>query len=361
MVARKRSLLMAKARGLILAATSSADDDLAYRLQRSSRYAMPLANRVLVRYAAEELMSCGVKAIGVAVSPSTAADVRQLLGDGRHFGAHFQYLEVPDSATAAEMLQAGHQELGDFPLIVHAGDALAKGGLRAVLEEFDRVRPDALLVSEPSHSYPEAVLAGVRGGPRRDQQLAGLDHVAPAVILSTDALRELDGFSADSATIGGTMAALAETGMGVVGRSLEGCWCYAADFDHLLEANRMILDGLSHVPPETDLETVRLEGRVAIHPGARLERSTIRGPAVVGGGAEISDTFIGPYTAVGPGARLDGAEIEHSIVLAGASIRHVGQRIEASVIGAGAEIEHDFGIPSAVRLRIGRDSAVTLS
>jgi glucose-1-phosphate thymidylyltransferase len=100
---------------------------------------------------------------------------------------------------------------------------------------------------------------------------------------------------------------------------------------------------------------------VAIHPSARIERTTIRGPAVVGGDAEIVDTFIGPYTSVGPEARLDGAEIEYSIVLGGASIRHVGQRIEASVIGADAEIEHDFAIPSAVRLRVGRSSSVTLS
>src|SRR2546421_7399702 len=311
----KRSVDMPKLRGLILASTSSADDDLAHRLQGRSRYAMPLANRVLVRYAAEALVASGVRSLAVAVSSSTAKDVRELLGDGRRFGAHFQYLEVSEDATAADTLQAGYQEIGDHPLIVHAGDALAGGGLRSVIEEFHRPRPDALLISEPSHSYPEAVLAGVRGGSRGTGQLAGLDHVAPAVILSTDALRELEGFQADASSIGGTMAALAETGMGVIGRAVEGCWCYAAEFDHLLEANRMILDGLSHFPPDTDFDTVRLEGRVALHPSARVERTTIRGPAVIGGDAQIIDTFIGPYTSVGPGARLDGAEIEHSIIL----------------------------------------------
>ena len=123
----------------------------------------------------------------------------------------------------------------------------------------------------------------------------------------------------------------------------------------------MILDGLTHSPPEVDLDSVRIEGRVAIHRTAQIERTTIRGPAVIGGGAEISDTFIGPYSAIGPGARLDGAEVEHSIVLASACIRHVGHRIEASVIGAEAEIDHDFGVPSAVRLHVGRRSSVTLS
>jgi glucose-1-phosphate thymidylyltransferase len=352
---------MEKLRGLILAATSSDDDDLAYRLQGRSRYATPLANRVLVRYAAEALVTSGVRAVAVAVSSSTEADVRELLGDGQRFGAHFEYLKVPTSATAVDTFRAAYEQLGDHPLIVHGGDALAGTGLRGVVEEFHRTGPDALLVTEPSHAYPETVLAGVRSGSRRDQEFAGLDQVAPVVIISTQALRELEGFGADTASIGGTMAALAEQGMAVTGRSLEGSWCYSADFDHLLEANRMILDRLSHMPPETELDSVRLEGRVAIHPDAQIQRSTIRGPAVVGGDAEIVDTFIGPYTSVGPEARLDGAEIEYSIVLGGASIRHVGHRIEASVIGAEAEIEHDFGIPSAVRLRVGRRSSVTLS
>ena len=122
----------------------------------------------------------------------------------------------------------------------------------------------------------------------------------------------------------------------------------------------MILDELPHQPIEGELEGVRIEGRVAIHPSARLERTTVRGPAVIGGGADLTDTFIGPYTSIGPDARLEGAEIDHSIVLAGASIRHVGHRIEASVIGAGAEVARDYGMPTAVRLQVGRRSAVML-
>jgi len=322
---------------------------------------MPLANRILVRYAAEALVGCGVTSVAVAVSPSTLGEVGELLGDGKRFGARFRYLELSEAATAADALRAARQELGDHALVVHQGDALVTGGLRGPVGEFTRGDHGVILISEPSHSYPEAVLAGVRGTPHRDEPLNGLDHVAPAAVVSARVLADLDGFQADSTTIGGTMAALAESGVTVSGRALDGCWCYSGDSDHLLEANRMILDGLTHSPPEIELDSVRIEGRVAIHPSARIERTTIRGPAVIGGGAEIIDTFIGPYSSIGPGARLDGAEVEHSIVLERACIRHVGQRIEASVIGAEAEIDHDFGVPSAVRLQVGRRSSVTLS
>src|SRR5436305_1989573 len=189
------------------------EDDLAHRLQGRSRYALPLANRVLVRYAAETLIAVGAREVAVAVSSATAADVADLIGDGSRFGATFRYLEVGEHATALQMLSSARQELGEAALIVHAGDALVTGGLRDVVADFERSHPDVLLVSERSHSYPEAVRSGVRGADHsREQQLGGLDHVAPAAIVSSAALQELEGFRADTSTLGGTMAALAEAG-----------------------------------------------------------------------------------------------------------------------------------------------------
>src|SRR5579884_2912051 len=352
---------MASVNGLILAATFSQEDDLAYRLQGRSRYALPLANRVLVRYAAEALVAVGVQDVAVAVSAETAADVTDLIGDGSRFGARFSYLNLGPEATVLQMLSAAREELGPKSLIVHSGDALVSAGLRQVVADFEREHPDVLLVSERTHSYLEPARAGVRGTERRDPQLGGLDNVAPVAIISSSVLPELDRVAADTATLGGTVAALAEAGVEITGRSLEGCWCYAPDCDHLLEANRMLLDELPHMPPEAPPDTVRIEGRVAIHPTAKLERTTIRGPAVIGGGAEVLDTFIGPYTSLGADVRLEGAEIEHTIVMEGATIQHVGQRIEGSLIGSGSEITRDFGMPTAVRLRVGRGSSVTLA
>ena len=239
--------------------------------------------------------------------------------------------------------------LGDCPLIVHSGDAVVTGGLSSAVADWRRTRPDVLLVSEPVRSAEPAII-GARPG-SHPALAGGLDHVSPAAIVSAGALQKLDGFTADTSTLGGTAAALAEAGVNVSSRAPGGCWCYSPHCDHLLEANRMILDELVHRPPEIDQSTARIEGRVVIHPSARVDRTTIRGPAVIGGDAELMDTFIGPYTSIGAGARLDGAEIEHSIVLAGATIGHLGRRVEASVIGSGAEISRDFGMPAAVRLR----------
>ena len=349
-------------KGLILAAVRTEDDDLVYRLQGRSRYAMPLANRALVRYAVESLVGLGIEEIAVAVSPSTVTDVSALIGDGSAFGVRFAYLDLPETSTGAETLAAARSALGEAPLLVHAGDAVVTSGLADAVEDFKRQRPDVLLLSQPSHS-PHTALVGVRGSSHgAESPFGSLDHVAPAALFSTAALRGLDeGFTADTGTLGGTVAALAEAGINVAGRQLEDCWCYLPDCDHLLEGNRMILDELPHMPVEAELDSVRIEGRVAIHPSAKLERTTVRGPAVIAGGAELVDTFIGPYTSIGADVVLDGAEIDHCIVLERACIHHLGQRLEASVVGAEAHIQRDFGMPTAVRLNVGRGSSVTLA
>lgn len=358
----QRCLTVAELNGLILATASSPDDDVVYRLQGRSRYAMPVANRALVRYAADALTTCRVHEVAVAVSPETVTDVYQLIGEGERFGARFRYLELTDSDTPLEAVRAARELLGDErPLVVHAGDALVTSGLRGVIADFERNKPDVLAVSDPTRSDAGTAVVSIRSGARRRRPLGWLDRFWPAAVLAPAALRELEAVNVDTDTSDGTAASLPDDRIRIIDRALAGCWCYSGDCERLLEANRMILDELPHTPAEPDRETVRVEGRAFIHPSASLERTTIRGPAVIGADAEISDTFVGPYTSIGVGARLEGAEIDHSIVLERASIRHPGHRLEASVIGAGAEIARDYGMPTAVRLKLGRGSSVMLA
>jgi glucose-1-phosphate thymidylyltransferase len=352
---------MAGLSGLILAGACSDEDDLVRRLHDRSRYAMPLANRALVRYAADAMVASGVEEVAVAVTPSTIADVYEVVGDGSAFGARFRYLQLSSSDTALDTIVAALEVVGtERPVLVHSGDGVIAAGLADAIAEFERTRPDVMMVTGRSRSYPAAPVVGARGAGARIEGFVGLDNVAPAAVISPAALRELEALAADTTKLGGTIAALAEAGVKVTDRALEACWCYAPDCDHLLEGNRMLLDELPHHPIEGDLESVRIEGRVAIHPSAHMERTTIRGPAAIGGGVELTDTFIGPYTSIGPSACLEGAEIDHSIVLPGASIRHLGHRVEASVIGARAEVARDYGMPAAVRLQVGAGSAVML-
>ena len=103
------------------------------------------------------------------------------------------------------------------------------------------------------------------------------------------------------------------------------------------------------------------QGPVMVHPTARLEDTIVRGPAIIGPGARLTHAYVGPYTSIGADVRIDGSQIEHSIVLDRAELLNVGSRLETSVIGRGARISRKFVVPTAMRLSVGDGAEVTVT
>jgi glucose-1-phosphate thymidylyltransferase len=102
-----------------------------------------------------------------------------------------------------------------------------------------------------------------------------------------------------------------------------------------------------------------VEGRVIIEPGATLERSTVRGPAIIGANTKLIDAYVGPYTAIAEDCVVEQAEIEHSILLAGAKVRNLAGRMESSLLGRNVTVERDQGRqPRAYRFMVGDNSEI---
>ena len=113
---------------------------------------------------------------------------------------------------------------------------------------------------------------------------------------------------------------LAAAGGKIETRMVQAWWRYQQRPDILLQANRFFLSGLKIGPNDAWLENTDLQGPVVVDPSARLRSTTVRGPAIIGANAEISDAYIGPYSSIGRDVVIENAEVEHSIILPGASI-----------------------------------------
>jgi glucose-1-phosphate thymidylyltransferase len=107
-----------------------------------------------------------------------------------------------------------------------------------------------------------------------------------------------------------------------------------------------------------ELVDSRCDGRVVVEAGARLERSTVRGPAIIGAGARLADCYVGPYTAVGENCVIERAEVEHSILLAGSSVRRLDGRMESSLLGRNVSIGRVDRQPRAFRFMVGDNSEI---
>ena len=92
--------------------------------------------------------------------------------------------------------------------------------------------------------------------------------------------------------------------------------------------------------------------------GARLTRSVVRGPAIIGEETELVNAYVGPFTAIYHHCRVEGSEIEHSIVLEHSSIVDVPHRIANSLIGRYVEVRKGDSKPRAYELLLGDHSRV---
>ncbi|HWN80606.1 MAG TPA: hypothetical protein VNM87_00780, partial [Candidatus Udaeobacter sp.] len=108
---------------------------------------------------------------------------------------------------------------------------------------------------------------------------------------------------------------------------------------------------------EVDRES-RIEGDVVIGAGTQVTRSVLRGPLVIGERCVITDAYIGPFTSISDEVRIQGSEIEHSIVLHRSFVLDLDARVESSLIGRDVRITRAKGRPRASRFMIGDSSEV---
>ena len=345
---------MRSLKGVILAQGGGADE-LARTVSGACPHVLPLANRPLVHYAADALRACGVREAAVVVAPGTHDEVRRAVRDGSRWDLTVSYVERREP-TLGDGLAAARAALGEGDLLVHRADGLFAEPLDGLAAQVQAPVPDGLLLLERVRE-PEAPVRPLRVVGSRRVPTAQPD-LAPAFVLSGRAVVEAT--HVQPRTPADLAAALERRGVPLEVRGLAGAWSWNGDVDALLQANRMVLDALVPEVTDADLAGARIEGRVSVHPTAVLDRTTVRGPAVIGAGAVLVDTFVGPYTAIGQDVRVEGTEIEHSIVLSGASIRNLGRRLENSLVGREATVGRQFSLPAGLRLRVGRGSEISL-
>ena len=191
---------------------------------------------------------------------------------------------------------------------------------------------------------------------------------APGVcLLGPGALKRLaDGDSAgadcheQTLNLASLAMALARDGGRVYTRVVPKWRLFAGDAHDLLDMNRTMLDKLDPDATVAATDGNRFEGAVVIDPTASVSASVIVGPVIIGADALIADSYIGPHTSIAERVRIEGAELERTIVLADASLLHVGGRLVASVVGRQARIFRDFSMPRALRLQVGDGDEVAL-
>jgi glucose-1-phosphate thymidylyltransferase len=299
------------------------------------KHLFPVANRPILFHNLEALRATGVREAVILAEPRAAGAIEQAVGDGRDLGLDVKHLEWGVNRSLGGALLTSCEFLDKEPLYVQQGDALLRGQMEPHLAAFARERLDTLAFK----------LEGGEPAPARAPRGLG-----PGYLLSPWAVSVLIANAADGAN---PLAGVRDRGGRVRVQRVFGSLPCHGDQQALLECNRQLLE---RIEPEYDsrlIEDSRIQGPVIVHPTARVQNSLLRGPAIIGPDVTICDAYVGPYTSLGAGVVIEGAEIEHSIVLAGAEIRFIGTRLESSIIGRRARISRSFASPAGMRMTVG--------
>jgi glucose-1-phosphate thymidylyltransferase len=331
----------------------------------SAKQLVPVANKPVLFFGIEAMAAAGIEDIGIIIAPETGDEIRAVAGDGSQFGVRITYIEQDAPLGLAHAVLTAEPFLGTSPFVMYLGDNLLQGGMTDLVKAFRSSAPDALILLTPVPDPEHFGVAELDDGrvtrlvekpkqPKTDLALVGVYMFTAGI---HDAARAIEPSPRGELEITDAIQHLVDTGQRVEPHIVQGWWKDTGRLEDMLEANRLVLDTIE-TSIEGELIDSTTHGRVIIHPGAKLERSTVRGPAIIGKDARLTDAYIGPYTAVGKDCVVERAEVEHSILLEGSSVRNLDGRMESSLLGRDVTIGRSIGQPRAYRFMVGDNSEI---
>lgn len=332
----------------------------------SAKQLVPVANKPVLFYGIEAMAAAGIREIGIIIAPETGDEIRETAGDGSRFGVELTYIVQDEPLGLAHAVLTAEPFLRDAPFVMYLGDNLLQGGIAELVSAFRANEPDALILLTPVPDPENYGVAELNGDntvtrlvekprePATNLALVGVYMFTPGI---HDAARAIAPSDRGELEITDAIQHLVDAGQRVEPHIVRGWWKDTGRLEDMLEANRLILDNVEQ-RIEGELVDSQVDGRVVVEPGAVLVRSTVRGPAIIGAGARLTDCYVGPYTAIAEDCAIENAEVEHSILLAGASVRDLAGRMESSLLGRNVAIRRDGRQPRAYRFMVGDNSEI---
>ena len=332
-----------------------------------NKHLIPIANRPILQYALEAVREAGITSVGIVVGNDNGQEVVEWLGKGDHFGLQVEYIWQESPAGLAHAVMIAQDFIGDEPFVFYLGDNIVVGGINRLVEAFNQGGVDCYLtlarVRDPERfGVPEfdddgKIISVVEKPPAPASPFAvsGIYIYGPAIF---DAVKAIKPSKRGELEISDAHDWLLKHGYRVDHGEITGWWKDTGQPGDLLEANRIVLSNLQGNIAGTVDETSDIAGAVVIEEGAEVVASRVRGPVIIGSGARVVDSYIGPYSAIGPNSRLQGCEVEYSILMDRVLVKDVDIRIEGSLLGADSEIVRSQGKPQVQRFILGEMSRV---
>jgi glucose-1-phosphate thymidylyltransferase len=329
---------------------------------------VPLANKPVLFYVLEDLVSAGISDIGIVVG-DTAQQIEEAVGDGSRFGCRITYIQQDRPGGLAHAVKTARPWLGDEPFVMYLGDNFIQGGIARFVEAFAASGAAAQLLLYPTDNPQAFGVAELRGGriasleekpavPRSNLALVGIYFFTAAI---HDATNRITPSARGELEITDAIRTLIADGREVIPHVLDGWWIDTGKMEDMLDANRLVLKEMEgRIEGTVDGDCV-VQGTVVVEAGATVRNSTLRGPLIIGSGACIENAYIGPFSAVGAECVVSNSELEYTILMERCRVVDLPHRLDASLIGRDVHIGRATSRPGGYKLMLGDHSVVGLT
>ncbi|MBU2543697.1 glucose-1-phosphate thymidylyltransferase [Patescibacteria group bacterium] len=316
----------------------------------SNKHMLPIANKALLLYPFEDIVSVGIKEIGIIVN-ETRPSIEKLIGDGSNWGARVTYIDQPIAMGLAHVVKISEKFINGDSFVYHLGDNIFTQGIKRPYSKFVKSKSDAMLTMiEHQENYRLGVpffdedgkLIRVVEKPENPPNrfgIPGLYMFGPKVFEAFKGKDQIKPSARGELEIVDLYNYMIKKGYKVEVAELEGEWRDPGKFDDSLETNKLIMDlnKRTEINGKVDKDSKLADG-VVLGKGSTVTNSQILGPVIIGDNVEIRNSYIGPYTAIGDSCEIVNAKIEYSILLPDVHLVDVRGKIQASMIGSHTEI-----------------------
>jgi glucose-1-phosphate thymidylyltransferase len=328
---------------------------------------IPIANKPISQYVLEDLYEANITEVAIVLGDLYPEKVKNHYGDGSDFGVKLTYIYQGKPAGIAQAVDLCEDFVGDSPFVVYLGDNLFRGGIKALVQKFENSNTDAMVLLCKVKNPEKFGVARFEDGrlvelvekpkqPPSDYALTGV-YFFKAIIF--EIIKQLKPSWRGELEITEAIQMLIENGYRVGHDFVTGWWKDTGSPEDILEANRLVLDGLKAKIEGEAEEEASIQGRVGLEKNSVVKRGAlVRGPAIIGENTIIeSGIYVGPYTSVGKNVKIRRGEIENSIIMDHCLI-DVGDRIVDSLIAPYSKIISNENKPMGKRFILGERSHV---
>lgn len=333
-----------------------------------AKHLIPVANKPILFYTIEDLVSSGITDIGLVVGGATRSQIEETVGDGAHLGARVTYVPQHKPLGLGHAIAVAQDYVGDSRFVVYLGDNIIHGGTQAFVKGFPEDADAQVLLAkvQDPNRFGVAVVDGDRVvrlvekpvSRISDLAIVGVYGFTPAIF---GAIERTKPSARGEVEITDAIQWLVAQQRHVKAHFITDWWMDTGRPRDVLEANRLLLMEMQpRIEGDVDSQS-DIVGDVSLGRGTLVRSSQLRGPISIGANCVIDRCYVGPYTSIGDRCELRNTEIEFSIVLREAKILDMPHRIDSSLIGSAVSLARRKSPANTVSFVLGDESRMEIS